>query len=91
MSRLKLEGVEYVSLTTNLWTQLWVHITFASSDWECVTIVYKHVKLLLLINLADELCNFMEEWDITAKVVMVTTDNALTKELSHLGYIGNTL
>ena len=50
-------------------------------------------------NLAEEIRYSLDEWDITDKVVMVTTDNAqnirnaITDQLhfSHLGCVGHTL
>ena len=103
-----LDGAEYLPLTTNLWTGCYNHgymslsVHFVSSDWNmgyyCMQtreVASSHTAL----NLADELRNSMEEWEITDKVVMVTTDNghnirnAITEELelSHLGCIGHTL
>ena len=103
-----LDGAEYLSLTTDLWTgchnrgYMSLSVHFVSSDWDmghyCLQtceVASSHTAL----NLADELRNSMEEWEITDKVVMVTTDNgqnirnAITEELelSHLGCIGHTL
>ena len=106
--KLGLEGAGYLSLTTDLWTgchnrgYMSLSVHFVNSDWDmchyCLQtreVVSSHTAL----NLANELWNSMEEWEITGKVVMVTTDNgqniknAITEELelSHLGCIGHTL
>jgi len=92
----ELNGAECLSLTTDLWTGCHNHgcmslsAHFVSSDWDM-----HHYCLLTrevaasqtALNLADELRNSMEEWEITGKIVMVTTDNgqnitnAVTEEL----------
>ena len=96
-----LDGVEYLSLTTDLWTgchiceYMSLSVHFVSSDWDmghyCLQ-THKVASSHTALNLANELRNSMEEWEITDKVVMVTTDNGQNirnatteeQELSHL-------
>ena len=104
----KLETAKFFSLTTDTWTgyhncgyiSLLAH--FVGDDWQmhhhCLQ-TQEVVSCYTAQNLAEQMqCSF-DEWDITDKVVMVTTDNgpniqnSITDELnfSHLGCVGHTL
>ena len=104
----ELKSIEYLALTTDMWTGCHNHgymsisTHFVGHDWDmhhyCLQtreVASSHTAL----NLGDEISRSMEEWEITSKVVMVTTDNgqniknAVTEvlELFHFGCIGHTL
>ena len=104
----KLEKVEFISLTTDMWTGCHNHgyislsAHFVGDDWKmdhyCLQtreVVSSHTAQ----NLAGEISCSLDEWGITDKVVMVTTDNgqniknAIIEELqySHLCCVGHTL
>ena len=106
--REKLEKAEYISFTTDMWTGCHNHgyislsAHFVGDDWEmhhhCLQtrdVVSSHTAQ----NLAEEIHYSLDEWDVTGKVVMVTTDNAqniknaISEELnfSHLPCVGHTL
>ena len=103
----KLEKAEFISLTRDMWTgchnrgyiSLSAHFV---NDWEmhhhCLQtreVVSSHTAE----NLAEEIHYSLDEWNITEKVVMVTTDNAQNiknaisqeLEISHLPCVGHTL
>ena len=104
----KLEKAEFISLTTDMWTGCHNHgyislsAHFVGDDWKmdhyCLQtreVVSSHTAQ----NLAGEISCSLDEWGITDKVVMVTTDNgqniknAIIEELqySHLCCVGHTL
>ena len=105
--REKLEKAQFISLTTDMWTgcnhgYISLSAHFVGDDWEmhhhCLQtreVVSSHT----VENLAEEIRYSLDKWDISEKVVMVTTDNgqniknAITEELqySHLGCVGHTL
>ena len=104
----KLDKAKFISLTTDTWTGCHNHgyislsAHYVGDDWQmhhhCLKtqeVVSSHIAQ----NLAEEIRYSLDEWDITDKVVMVTTDNAqnirnaITDHLhfSHLGCVGHTL
>ena len=104
----KLEKAEFISLTTDMWTGCHNHgyislsAHFVGDDWKmdhyCLQtreVISSHTAQ----NLAGEISCSLDEWGITDKVVMVTTDNgqniknAIIEELqySHLCCVGHTL
>ena len=97
-----------ISLTTDTWTgchncgYITLSAYYVGDDWQmhhqCLKtqeVVSSHTAQ----NLDEEIHYSLDEWDITDKVVMVTTDNAqnirnaITDQLhfSHLGCVGHTL
>ena len=103
----KLDKGTFISLTTDTWTgchncgYITLSAYYDGDDWQmhhhCLKtqVVSSHTAQ----NLAEEIHYSLDEWDITDKVVMVTTDNvqniqnAITDQLhfSHLGCVGYTL
>ena len=104
----KLDKGKFISLTTDMWTgchncsYITLSAHYVGDDWQmhhhCLKtqeVVSSHTAQ----NLAEEIHYSLDEWDISDKVVMVTTDNvqnirnAITDQLhfSHLGCVGHTL
>ena len=104
----KLDKAKFISLTTDTWTgchncgYIFLSAHYVGDDWQMhhhslktQEVVSSHIAQ----NLAEEICYSLDKWDITDKVVMVTTDNAqnirnaITDQLhlSYLGYVGHTL
>lgn len=100
--------VEYLSVTTDAWSgchnRSYISVTahFIDSSWNL-----KHYCLQIqeiteshtAVNLADDLKNSLEQWEILDRVVMITTDNAANitnavvneLELPHFGCVGHVL
>ena len=103
----KLEKAKFISLTTDTWTgchnrgYISLSAHFVGDNWQmhhhCLQ-TQKVVSSHTGQNLAEQIQYSLDEWDITDKVVMVTTDNgpniqnAITDKLnfSHLGCVGHT-
>ena len=91
----ELEGGEYLSLTTYLWTYCYnrghisLSVHFINSDWDMCHYCLQTRKVAsshTALNLPNELCNSMEEWEITDKVVMVTTNNGQNIKMKNWNY-----
>ena len=100
-----IDAAEYISLTTNLWTgfhsraYMSITIHYITPDMQihhhCITT--KEVSVAHTAeNLASEIEEVLNKWDIRDRIYGATTDNAQNirndiTEFHHLGCIGHTL
>ena len=80
----KLSEIKYCSITTDLWTSCqtigYITVTchFISSDWKLISVVLSTINVTgdhTAENIAEELKQITDEWNISEKLVASVTDN----------------